>query len=312
MVSKHVAGGPIVRLPFKTVDVFTGTRFHGNPLAVVLDAGRLSTSQMQSIAREFNYSETAFVCPPQDPHNTAEVRIFTPTNEVPFAGHPNIGTAFVLASLPEYAGKDVLHFEERAGLVAMRIIRGRERVVRTELTAPQTLSVSSRFGADIIADCLGLDATDICVERHGPVIASVGLPFLIAEVRSRAALANANPHAAAFARYLPKDGADAIYIYTHDVAPKDGQDIDLSARMFAPWDGLPEDPATGSATAAAVVLASQAGAEFAQNSPVRVAQGVDMGRPCLLEVFVDKQGDDAPTVRVGGGCVDVMEGTIEV
>nr|WP_249808388.1 PhzF family phenazine biosynthesis protein [Bradyrhizobium sp. CW9] len=297
-------------MPFKTVDVFTGTRFHGNPLAVVLEAGALSTSQMQSIAREFNYSETAFVCPPQDPNNTAEVRIFTPTVEVPFAGHPNIGTAFVLASLPEYAEKDVLHFEERAGLVATRIIRSQEAVVRAELTVPQTPSVSSKFGADTIADCLGLHATDICVERHGPVIASVGLPFLIAEVRSRSALTNATPNAAAFARYLPKDGADAIYIYTHDVAPNDGHDINLSARMFAPWDGLPEDPATGGATAAAVVLACLAGAEFPRNRPVRVAQGVDMGRPCLIEVLVDKQASDHPTVRVGGCCVDVMEGTI--
>ncbi|MCA1515619.1 PhzF family phenazine biosynthesis protein [Bradyrhizobium sp. NBAIM01] len=301
-----------MRLPFKTVDVFTGTRFQGNPLAVVLDAGSLSAAQMQSIAREFNYSETAFVCPPQDLHNTAEVRIFTPTIEVPFAGHPNIGTAFVLGSFPEYADRDVLHFEERAGLVETRIVRDQKGVVRTELTAPQTLSVSLKFEANTIADCVGLDATDICVERHSPVIASVGLPFLIAEVRSRAALANATPNAVAFARCVPSDRADAIYIYTHDVAPKDGQGVNLSARMFAPGDGLPEDPATGSATAAAVVLAILAGAKFPRNGTVRVAQGVDMGRPCLLEVVVDMQTSDDPIVRLGGRCVDVMEGTIKL
>lgn len=301
-----------MKLPFRTVDVFTGTRFHGNPLAVVLNADILSASQMQSIAREFNYSETAFVRLPQNPQNTAEIRIFTPTVEVPFAGHPNIGAAFVLASLSDYVDTDVLRFEERAGLVAVRIVRSQGDVVRTELTAPQALSVATTFKPDVVADCLGLEPTDISVKRHAPVIASVGLPFLVAEVKSREALANATPRLAAFAEYLPRDGADAIYIYTHDIAPKDGQQINLSARMFAPWDGLPEDPATGSATAAAVALAHETGAELPRIGPIRVAQGVDMGRPCLLEVSLVTQVGQHPIVRVSGACIEVMEGTIQL
>jgi trans-2,3-dihydro-3-hydroxyanthranilate isomerase len=295
-----------VRLPFSTVDVFTGTRFRGNPLAVIMEAEHLSTVQMQLIAREFNYSETAFVCPPRNSEHTAEVRIFTPTTEVPFAGHPNIGTAFVLASRPEYADKDWLYFEERAGLVAVRIVRDQGHVQCTQLTAPQQLSLATEFNPETVAECLGLDATDISVERHAPIIASVGLPFLIAEIKTRKALACAKPRAEIFARYLPKNGADAIYIYTRDVASRDGIGIHFSARMFAPSDNLPEDPATGSATAAAMALASRSGAIRQVMGPIRVAQGVDMGRPCLLEVEV---GSD---VRVGGACVEVMQGTIEV
>ncbi|MCK1274704.1 PhzF family phenazine biosynthesis protein [Bradyrhizobium sp. 61] len=301
-----------MRLSFKTVDVFTGTRFQGNPLAVVLDADALSTVQMQAIAREFNYSETAFVCAPRDPLNTAEVRIFTPTVEVPFAGHPNIGTAFVLSSMAQYSNAGVLRFEERAGLVAVHIARSQGGIIRTELIAPQALSVATTFPPEAIADCLGLDWTDISVKHHAPIIASVGLPFLIAEIVSRKALARASPRAAEFAKYLPRNGADAIYIYTHDVAAGDGEHIDLSARMFAPWDGLPEDPATGSATGAAVALAYRTGAALPRVGPVRVAQGVDMGRPCLLEASIITQADQTLIARVGGTCVDVMEGTIQL
>jgi len=266
---------------------------------------------MQSIAREFNYSETAFVCSPRNPLNTAEVRIFTPVVEVPFAGHPNIGTAFVLSSMPQYHDADVLRFEEHAGLVNVHIFR-KGGVIRMELLAPQALSVATIFPAEAIADCLGLDPTDICVMHHPPIIASVGLPFLIAEVVSRKVLTRASPRASAFAKYLPKDGADAIYIYTRDVAAGDGEHIDLSARMFAPWDGLPEDPATGSATGAAVALAYKMGAVLPRVGSVRVAQGVDMGRPCLLEVSIVTQVDQTLIARVGGTCVDVMEGTIQI
>jgi trans-2,3-dihydro-3-hydroxyanthranilate isomerase len=154
--------------------------------------------------------------------------------------------------------------------------------------------------------------TDISVKHHAPVIASVGLPFLIAEIETREALTRARPRADAFARHLPRDGADAIYIYTRRVVPGDGQDIDFSARMFAPSDGLPEDPATGSATGAAMALVVQVNAEIVAHQRMRVAQGVDMGRPCLLEIEVGTADDGRSIVRMGGACIEVMEGTIKL
>lgn len=291
-------------LRFQTVDVFTRTRFGGNPLAVVLAADDLTTVQMQAIAREFNYSETSFVLRPVDPRHTAQVRIFTPTVEVPFAGHPNVGTAFVLASNGVGDGADAYVFEEAAGLVRVRIQRQGGQVELVQLTAPQSLSLGREFDGAAVAACLSLAPGDIETARHPPRIASVGLPFVVVEIASRAALARAKADPAAFVRVLPLDGADAIYLYCRELAPRDGA-VDFSARMFAPSDGLPEDPATGSATAAACAwLAARDGASA---RAFQVAQGVDMGRPSLLSVEI--AGDAA---RVGGACVPVMSGTLTI
>src|SRR6476659_1332467 len=158
-----------------TVDVFTDRAFGGNPLAVVLDAGGLSTAQMQSIATEFNYSETTFVLPPQDSANDAQVRIFTVRSEIPFAGHPNVGTAFVLAMQAAKAPAR-LRFEEKAGLVPVEILSGQGRVIGAELTAPQPLKRLSEVGAVEAAACLSLSADDVRTDRHPPQIVSVGLP----------------------------------------------------------------------------------------------------------------------------------------
>src|SRR5476649_780363 len=159
-----------------TTDVFTDRAFGGNQLAVVLDAGGLSTAQMQAIAVEFNYSETTFVLPPREAANDAQVRIFTVNRELPFAGHPNVGTAFVLAS---QAAKPParLRFEEIAGLVPVEILSEAGKVVGAELTAPRTLSKHSQFSAEQAAACISLSAADIKTDRHPPLIASVGLPF---------------------------------------------------------------------------------------------------------------------------------------
>jgi len=189
---------------------FTNRAFGGNPLAVVLDAGKLSTAQMQAIATEFNYSETTFVLPPADPAHDAQVRIFTVRQELPFAGHPNVGTAFVLATQVKKPPAR-LTFEEIAGLVAVEIQNEGGKVVGAELTAPQPLKRLTSVSAEQAAACLSLSAFDISIERHAPQIVSVGMPFLIAEVSSREALRRAAPDAAGFARTFPRDGADAIY-----------------------------------------------------------------------------------------------------
>ena len=292
-------------LRFAVVDVFTARRFAGNPLAVVLGADALDTAQMQTVAREFGFSETSFVLRPDDPAHDARVRIFTPTTEVPFAGHPNIGTAFVVAREAEAVPARLL-FEEAAGLVALDVLVEAGAVQGARLTAPERLSTGPAYPVADVAAALHLDAGDVTTAVHPPMVASVGLPFLVVEIASRAALRRARPDAAAFARLLPGGGLDAIYLYTRDCAPEDGA-VDWTARMFAPSDGVAEDPATGSATAALAALLASLDDGFT-GRPLRVAQGIDMGRPSLLEPWVEPDG----TVRLAGRCVAVMAGTIEI
>jgi trans-2,3-dihydro-3-hydroxyanthranilate isomerase len=294
-----------------TVDVFTDRAFGGNPLAVVLDAGGLSTAQMQAIASEFNYSETTFVLPPRDGAHDAQVRIFTVNTEIPFAGHPNVGTAFVLAT---QAAKPParLKFEEGAGLVPVEILQEEGRAVGAELTAPQRLSRLTQFSAAQAAACLSLPEGEIRTDRHPPQIVSVGLPFLVVELASREALRRARPDAAAFARTFPCDGSDAVYLYTRDVPPAE-QPCDLQVRMFHPGSsGLTEDPATGSATIAAAALLADLSSEREGELKLRIGQGVDMGRPSLLLTRVRKENGAVVSAHVGGRCVQIMEGTFRL
>jgi trans-2,3-dihydro-3-hydroxyanthranilate isomerase len=291
--------------------VFTDRAFGGNPLAVMLDAKGLSTAQMQAIAIEFNYSETTFVLPPADPANDAQVRIFTVRSEIPFAGHPNVGTAFVLAT---QANKPParLRFEEKAGLVPVEILSEQGGLIGAELTAPQPLKRHSQLSAEQAAACLSLSVADVKTDRHPPQIASVGLPFLMVELASREALRRAKPDAAAFARTFPCDGSDAIYFYTRDV-PDNEKPCDLQARMFHPGArGLSEDPATGSATAAAAALLADLDGIRDGELKLRIGQGVDMGRPSLLLTRVRKAAGAVASVHVGGACVPMMEGTFRL
>ena len=299
-------GTTLMRRRYVTADVFTNRMFSGNPVAVVLDAAGLSTAQMQAVAREFNYSETTFVLPPRDPSNTAWVRIFTPARELPFAGHPNVGTAFVLAQQAASRGEPAparYVFEEAAGLVPVDLLHEAGVMVGAELTAPEPLTRGAKVPAERVAACLTLAAADVRTDAHEPQVVSVGLPFLVVELASRAALRRIKPSPAAYGDMLPLDGATAVYAYTRDVSTEAG--TDLQARMF--MLGLTsEDPATGSATAAAAaLLADLRGAE---QFSLRVGQGVDMGRPSLLLARVQRR-DGAMTAFVGGRCVGVFEGS---
>jgi len=293
-----------------TVDVFTDRAFGGNPLAVVLDAGGLSTAQMQAIASEFNYAETTFVLPPRDGAHDAQVRIFTVNKEIPFAGHPNVGTAFVLATQAAKPPERFL-FEEGAGLVPVEILKEDGSAVGAELTAPQPLSKLTPFSAEHAAACISLSGADVRTDRHPPLIASVGLPFLMVELTSRDALRRARPDASAFAQTFPCDGSDAVFFYTRDVPGAEG--CDLQARMFHPGSsGLTEDPATGSATVAAAALLGDLSGEQNAELSLRVGQGVDMGRPSLLLTRVRKVNGVIASAHVGGACVQMMEGTFRL
>ena len=290
------------------MDVFTDTKFGGNPRAVVLDAEGLDGADMQAIAREFNYSETTFVLPPTAPGTTAHVRIFTPNEELPFAGHPNVGTAFALARIGTAFGHDVparLVFEEAAGLVPVRILRDAGEIAGAELTAPQDLSIGSPVAPMVIAACLGIAESDVITANHGPVGAGVGTGFVIAAVRARATLAAMRPDAAAFARHLPIDGTSKLLAYAATA------DDTVQARMFFAVPEVREDPATGSATAALAALLATCAPEDDGTFRLAVAQGVEMGRPSLLLTTVEKLGGAIVSVRVGGRCVPVMEGLID-
>jgi len=294
-----------------TVDVFTDRPFGGNPLAVVLDPKGLTTAQMQSIATEFNYSETTFVLPAREAGQDAEVRIFTVRAEIPFAGHPNVGTAFVLATQAAVPPRQ-LKFLEKAGLVPVEILQERGIVIGAELTAPQPLKRLSQLSAEQAAACLSLAASDIRSDRHAPQIISVGLPFLAVELASRDALRRAKPSAEAFAQTFPLDGSDAIYLYTRDVAANE-RPCDLQARMFHPGSsGLSEDPATGSATVAAAALLADIAPAREGELRLTIGQGFDMGRPSLLLTRVVKLAGKIASAHVGGRCVEMMQGTLWV
>ena len=296
---------------YVTVDVFTDRPFGGNPLAVVLDAQGLSTEEMQAIAREFNYSETTFVLPPRDGAHDAEVRIFMVNSEIPFAGHPNVGTAFVLATRAKTPPTRLL-FEEKAGLVPVEIVSEAGKVVSAELTVPQPLKRMTEVPVEEAAACLSLSVSDIRTDRHPPHIISVGLPFLAVELASREALRRAKPNADAFGRIFPLDGSDAVYFYARDVPPGE-RSIDVQARMFHPGaSGLSEDPATGSATAAAAALFAELDAARDGELKLTIGQGFDMGRPSLLLTRVRKQGGKVVSAHVGGACAPMMEGTFRL
>jgi trans-2,3-dihydro-3-hydroxyanthranilate isomerase len=301
-----------VRRRFVTCDVFTDTRFGGNPLAVVLDAEGLSDAQMQQVAREFNYSETTFVLPAEQGHDR-RVRIFTPAREVPFAGHPNVGTAFALASIGELGPLDdplVVAFEEGAGLVPVTVRRDGDRIW-CELRAPATLSLGPALPVAAVAEAVGLTPQDIALDRHAPRVASVGLEFVVAELADRSALERARPDSAALERLLAAGAATAdIHVYV-PCAADDAEGFDLRTRMFAPFDGVPEDPATGSANCALVGLLASLD-RIDGNRSWRIAQGVEMGRPSVLDARVQRVGGEVADVWIGGGSVLVSEGTIEV
>jgi trans-2,3-dihydro-3-hydroxyanthranilate isomerase len=295
-----------MQFEFVTVDVFTDRRFGGNPLAVIPDAAGLDTAQMQAIANEFNLSETTFVLPPKDPAHSAEVRIFTPKFEMPFAGHPNVGTAFVVGRRGHR--HDTLVFEEKAGLVPIALLRDEGAIVGARLTAPQPLAVGGEVAVETIAAACSLGADDIETRHHKPCVAGCGTRFMFAEVKTRQALERAQPRGDIFAASFPVEGTTGIHLYWRDGA--DG--IDVRTRMFAPLHGVPEDPATGSANVALVGLLANLRPERDLSLDIRIAQGVEMGRPSLLEASADKHGGVVSETRIGGRCIPVMSGTIEV
>ena len=294
---------------FETVDVFTPKRFGGNQLAVLTDARGLDTAAMQQLAAEFNYAESTFVFPPKDPANTAAVRIFTPVLEMPFAGHPNVGTAFVIGNMREIFGKavgDTLVFEEGAGLVSIALERTGGKVANALVTAPKPLKRLGDADAAVVADCLGLSPADISTTVHPPTAASVGVPFVFVELQDSAAVVRARPEPAKFHKHFPVHGADGVMIYAR-TGP-----TTLHVRMFAPNIGVGEDAATGSAGAALTALRASLDPAADLTLKFDIHQGAEMGRPSLMKGEADKRGGQVTAARIGGPCVPVMTGKIHL
>jgi trans-2,3-dihydro-3-hydroxyanthranilate isomerase len=288
------------RFSFVTVDDYTEPRFGGNPLAVFPDARGLGDAEMQALAAEFNLSETTFVLPAKDEANTARVRIFNRRTEMPFAGHPNVGTGWVLAQRG-HAKNGLLHFEEIAGLVEVRVEAG-----LVTIAAPQPLSLGAEMPVELLAGCVGLGGKDVIVTAHRPVLASVGNSFVIAEVTA-AALAKAMPDVGKFraaASVYTAAGADRLplYLYAHE-----GQG--LRTRLFSPLSGTIEDAATGSAATPLAALLLSLGTETEKRYDI--IQGVEMGRPSRL-LATARRTTDGIRASVGGHCVPVLKGEISL
>ena len=305
-----------MRYRFVFCDVFTDRLFGGNPLAVLPDARGLSSGRMQQIAREFNFSESTFVLPAEAGH-TRRVRIFTPTKEIPFAGHPNVGTAFVLAATGELGPLGAVGvepmtvtFEEKAGLVPVAISKRDGGAIACELTAPEPLTLGEPLPVAEVAAALSLRPEDVETGAHPPRTASVGLPFVMAEVVDRGALERARSHVGTLDALAARGVTTDILFYVRCERGRD--DFDVRARMFAPLDGVPEDPATGSANTALAGLLASLDPKADGELRYRIAQGVEMGRPSVLEARVEKRGGAVASARIGGTSVLVGEGWIEV
>ena len=297
---------------FATVDVFTNQRFGGNPLAVFPNARGLTDEQMQKIAREINYSETTFVTPPRDRKNTAEVRIFTPQSELPFAGHPNVGTAWLLAENPGWApglvSSDKMIFEERAGPVEAKVRREKSgKVSSCTILAPQKFHQLHSIPRSVVAPCVSLADEQVLVDA---VVASVGIPFALVHVTNLETVKNAKPNIAAFEycneHYGYPEEPVCIMIYYQSESGV------VHARMFGPLSGIYEDPATGSAAAALAGLLASQDQRMDANIKYEISQGVEMGRPSEIFLEATKAAGEIEAVAIAGRCVAVITGTLSI
>lgn len=290
-------------LSYVLVDVFTDTPFGGNPLAVFTAAEGLSDGEMQAIARELNLSETTFVAPPPTGEEGHSVRIFTPLSELPFAGHPTIGTALVLHDL---VGGTRIVLHEKIGPVPVRILAG--ATPRAVLSSPRMPErIADAPPAALLARLLGLEPGDVLDGALAPACCSGGVPFTFVPVRDRAALARIRLDGALWQAEIADGPAPHLYALTMEDW---SADTVLAARMFAPAMGIAEDPATG--VAAVALAAYLAGLRDLAEGESRFAirQGEDMGRPSLVELSVDVSGGRIAGVHVGGGAVRIGGGAL--
>ncbi|PWJ84014.1 trans-2,3-dihydro-3-hydroxyanthranilate isomerase [Pseudaminobacter salicylatoxidans] len=292
-------------------DVFTQERLAGNPLAVVLDAEGLNEVAMQKIAREFNYSETTFVSPPAAPRHKARVRIFTPAFELPFAGHPTVGTAIALAELAAHDGTDqLIVLEENIGLLRCAVSRA-DGGSFAEFDLPEMpRALDLGIEPEVVGAALGLGPHEIGFENHRVGLWTAGVPYITVPVSGMDVIGRVRLDNEAWMDLSPKRGdgkAASAYVYTRDTVRHDSS---FHARMFVPGWPSYEDPATGSAAAAF----SGAIARFDKldEGPNRfwIEQGMEMGRPSRIRLEIDAEGGKMIAARIGGHAVKVAEGLL--
>jgi trans-2,3-dihydro-3-hydroxyanthranilate isomerase len=271
-----------MRRNYHTLDVFTDAPFAGNPLAVVLDAEGLDDARMQQIAREFNLPETVFVVAPRDPVNSAALRIFTPARELPFAGHPTVGAAALLAHLR-----------------APQLLAAQDHLPRLPQSAGAAPSAAE------LAERLGLEAADIGFGAHRPSAYGAGVDFLFVPIAGAAAIAKASPDRA----HWGADGGPGVYLYTRETT-RDG--AAYHARMFASGWGIREDPATGAAASAFAGVVMEFDQPADGEHVVVIEQGVEMGRPSMIGLGLEVEGGALKSASIGGSAVLIAEGTIDL
>lgn len=296
---------------FVTLDVFTTTRFAGNPLAVVLDGEALDDAAMLTIAREFNLSETVFVQAPSEPRHRAKLRIFTPGGELPFAGHPTVGTAVILALRDGDSGADARAFglEEKVGVVPCIVERKTQRLGYARFRLPRLPEqVGAAPESADIAQAIGLEPDDIGFARHKPMRLSAGNPFDCVPLRSLSALSRMSLDLVRFNQVFGQGNRPAAFFYTAETGDAAMQ---FRARMFAPGMGIGEDPATGSAVAAfaGALMAFEPLGSGQHN--LLIGQGYEMGRPSQIELSLSIEKGRLAFAEIGGHAIVVSEGKIE-
>lgn len=300
---------------YSIYDVFTDSRLAGNPLAVIFDGDGLSDTQMQAIAREFNLSETVFVAQSQNPAHTARIRIFTPGRELPFAGHPTVGTAIALAERNhgEVETLDLVSvLEENIGPVRCAVRLRRGEAAFSEFDLPRLpVRLEHALDRQAIADALSLKATDIGFENHVPSVWSAGVPYVLIPVHNVAAVESLDYDATLWERMAPfaDGGLASVYVYCRHGMNHAAR---FHARMFAAGMGITEDPATGSAVAALSGAIQHFDALPDGHHAILVEQGIEMGRPSYIHLHIDSEGGEIAKARIGGQAVRVARGTLDL
>ena len=297
-------------LEFYTVDVFSNKIFGGNPLAIFTNTDDISSDLMQSIASEVNYSETVFIQKPKNKDNTAKVKIFTPKNELPFAGHPNVGAGFLLSCFPNLIpgnySKNKMVFEEIAGLVNVIPQYNGATVVGSKIEAPNKFHKLETVPTSAIQNCIETNEGSIITSNDPPVVAGVGLDFVIAEVQNEEILNNARCNISAFSE------ADKNFSYGDDffslMIYYRGNQQNIFARVFAPLSGIVEDAATGSACGALGALLASQNNDRNNKYNYKIHQGEMIGRPSLINVSILKEKGQIKRTYISGECVLVSKG----
>ncbi|TWD58231.1 trans-2,3-dihydro-3-hydroxyanthranilate isomerase [Agrobacterium vitis] len=301
--------------PYCIYDVFTDKKLCGNPLAIVFDADGLDDEAMQAIAGEFNLSETVFVFPSLNPAHLARIRIFTPTRELPFAGHPTVGTAVALAERA-HEGRDrpldiVSVLDEKIGPVRCAVSLREGEVGFAEFDLPKT-STQIHFSVEreAIAEALGLQLSDLCFGNHVPSIWSAGVPYLLIPVNNLAAVEGVEFDPQLWERTVPfcEGALSSAYVYCRGGVHHASH---FHARMFSPDMGMNEDPATGSAAAALSGAIKHFDGLADGHHPILIEQGVEMGRPSFIHLHIDCKEDKVFRARIGGRAVRIASGILD-